>query len=89
MSKTRKKKYRHLRAGFHRPYKEYIRFWPRSLARSVAKAKMRRAGVEKPNHKMAYGNWRSWVLWKGTAQASFREPGRTKKAPYVRRKVTG
>ena len=35
----------------------------RELARSIAKANMRRAGIRHPNMHMAYGKWRKWVKW--------------------------
>ena len=35
-------------------------FYPRKLARSVAKANMRRAGVQHVNRNFAL-NWRNWV----------------------------
>jgi len=35
-------------------------FYPRKLARSVAKANMRRAGVQHINRNFAL-NWRNWV----------------------------
>ena len=62
-----------------------VHFSPRSLARSVAKAKMRRAGVEKPNRKMAYGNWREWVLWEEPKKGYPRKAGRKAKALYGRK----
>ena len=71
------RKTRNIRKLKKQPY-----VWPRSLARSVAKAKMRRAGVEKPNHKMAYGNWREWVLWEEPKKGYPRKAGRKAKALY-------
>lgn len=65
--------------------KKQLFFSPRFLARSVAKAKMRRAGVEKPNHKMAYGNWREWVLWEEPKKGYPRKAGRKAKALYGRK----
>ena len=88
MTKPRKKKYRRFRTGYRQEHPT-LYVWPRSLARSIAKANMRKAGVEKPNRKMAFGNWRKWVLWKGTGQVSMRKPGRKKEAPYVRRRAEG
>lgn len=35
-------------------------FFPRSLARSIAKANMRRAGVQHINRNFA-DNWKNWV----------------------------
>ena len=35
---------------------------PRALARSVAKANMRRKGVEKINRKLSHRGWLRWVL---------------------------
>ncbi len=68
-----------------RKLKNQAYVWPRSLARSVAKAKMRRAGVEKPNRKMAYGNWREWVLWEEPKTGYPRKAGRKAKALYGRK----
>lgn len=35
----------------------------RELARSIAKANMRRAGIKKPNRFMSGGRWRAYVRW--------------------------
>lgn len=35
----------------------------RELARSIAKANMRRAGIKKPNRCMSGGRWRAYVRW--------------------------
>lgn len=40
---------------------EPIGFYPRHLARSVAKANMRRAGIQHINRNFAY-NWKKWVM---------------------------
>ena len=64
-----------------------VYFSPRFLARSVAKAKMRRAGVEKPNHKMAYGNWREWVLWEEPKKGYPRKAGTGRKMRHLWGKV--
>lgn len=80
MSKPRKKIIR-VRDGF-RQQRPKIYLSPRFLARSVAKAKMRAAGVEKPNRKMRYGNWREWVLWEEPKKGYPRKAGRKAKALY-------
>ena len=42
--------------------------WPRSVARSVAKANMRRAGVQKINRKLRGRNWLRWISPKKPAK---------------------
>lgn len=44
--------------------KKAIRFTPRNLARSVAKANMQAAGVERVNRCFGWseGRWREWVF---------------------------
>ena len=40
-----------------------LRFYPRSLARSVAKAKMRRAGINHINKRFGlFEEWKRWVM---------------------------
>lgn len=41
--------------------KKAIRFTPRNLARSVAKANMQAAGIERVNRRFG-GRWREWVF---------------------------
>lgn len=70
-----RKKHFHLRNRRNHPK---IKLSPRFLARSVAKAKMRRAGVEKPNKKMRYGNWREWAI--SEPQPKFNRWGKLRRA---------
>ena len=37
-------------------------YTPRKLARKIAKANMKKAGIRKVNRQMHFRNWREWVF---------------------------